>query len=409
MPAYRYQALDAAGDRQEGRIEAASAEIARRLLRDRRLSPLALEAVSSPPDSRRTRSSGSRPRRQDALPLRTMAIAFRQLATLSASGVRIEEALRVAARQAATPRAASILDRARSQVTDGQSLAAALSDAGGAFPDHLIASVASGERSGRLADVLGHLASQLEQSDATQGRLGLALLYPGILAGVSILMVTLLMIFVVPDIVRVFAARDVQLPWLTRGLIALSDGLARHGVQIALLLLAGGLLAHVWARRPRNRLRLHRMATTTPGLARISRQLNAARFAGVMATLVQSGVPLLEALRTARDAVSNLHVRAQVEIAARRVHDGGSLSSAIEQCRCFPPMLVAMIASGEVGGRLGAALEQASREQQRELEKTIAALVALVEPLVLLVMGGVVLMLVLAILAPIVSINNLPV
>jgi general secretion pathway protein F len=224
---------------------------------------------------------------------------------------------------------------------------------------------------------------------------------------VSLGIITLLMTYVMPDIVRVFTSRGADLPLLTRGLIVLSEAVRSYGL-IALLCFAIGLLAYQrWLVVPANRARVHRWLAQGRLTARFVTRINAAQFSGTLATLVQSRVPLVEALTAASAVTPNLFIRARVEAATARVREGASLREAIGAAAVFPPILIAMIASGEAGGNLGDTLAQAAADQQRDLDAWVRTLVALVEPAILLVMGGLVMMMVLAILLPIVSMNSL--
>jgi general secretion pathway protein F len=235
----------------------------------------------------------------------------------------------------------------------------------------------------------------------------LALLYPALLGLVSLGIVLMLMTFVVPDIVRVFRDRGADLPLLTRLLIGLSDGLRNYGPYLLGGLVLAGLAAAQALRAPANRQRLDRLlaeARLTRGLVR---RMNAAQFGGTLATLVMSRVPVAEALAVAADVMPNLHIRERVTEVVGKVTQGMGLHRALAEAGCFPPMMLAMVASGEAGGDLGRALEHAAAEEQRDLDATVRAVVALVEPAILLVMGGVVMALVLAILMPIISLNGL--
>jgi general secretion pathway protein F len=267
--------------------------------------------------------------------------------------------------------------------------------------------VAAGEASGRLPDVLNHLAEFVENRQANGQKLQLALLYPALLAAVSFGMMVLLMVYVVPDIVRVFVSRGADLPLLTRMMIAISWFLQSFGLYLLLAMAVGGLFAARWMRVPANRLRLHRMFTERRPFRRFSRQLNAARFAGSLATLVGSAVPLVEALHAAAAVTPNRWVQEKALGVAQRVREGISLRAAMQEAGVFPTMLVAIVASGESSGRLAPALGRAAHELERELDALVSTLVSLVEPLVLLVMGGLVLLMVLAILLPIINLNNL--
>ena len=402
MPAFSYRAVDPAGQPQRGMIEASSAAGARRLLRDRQLLPTAVEAAgpSSAP-SRVARLFGPR------IGARALATVTRQLATLIGSDVRIEEALRLVAQQADSAALGGVLLAIRGNVLEGQSFAAALGDQRSAFPEYYRASVAAGEQSGRLAEVLAHLAEFVESRHRNQQKVQLALLYPALLALISLGMMTLLLVYVVPDIVKVFVSRGAALPFLTRALIALSGGVARWGWLVALLLLLAGIAARRWLAIPANRLALDRRLATSRPFARFSRQHNAARFAGSLATLVQSGVPLVEALAAAAAVTPNRHIRAQALGVTTRVREGASLNAAMAEAAIFPSMLIAIVASGESSGKLGATLGRGATELERELDSLVTTLVALVEPAVLLLMGGLVMLMVLAILLPIINLNNI--
>ncbi|PZO92056.1 MAG: type II secretion system protein GspF [Sphingomonas sanxanigenens] len=402
MPAFLYRAVDAAGAQSKGVIEAASELGARRALRERALLPVSIEPTR---DKGATPGLGFLSRRR--VGPRALATFTRQLSTLIGSGVRIEEALNLVARQAETTAVSSLLVNVRGAILDGRTFASALSDHPGAFPEYYRASIAAGEQSGKLGDVLAHLADFVERRHRTQQKVQLALLYPALLAGVAIGMVTLLLIYVVPDIVRVFVSRGAELPLLTRLLIALSSGLQNYGLILVAVLAIGGFLWARWLRAPENRLRFHRFLATRRPFKRFSRQMNAARFAGTLATLVQSAVPLVEALAAAAAVTPNRHIRAQALAVAERVKEGSSLSSAMREAEAFPAMLIAIVASGENSGQLGDALGRAGAELERELDALVTTLVALVEPAVLLLMGGMVLLMVLAILLPIIGLNDL--
>lgn len=402
MPAFLYRAVDAAGTQSRGVIEAASELGARRALRERALLPVSIEPTR---DKGETPGLGFLSRRR--VGPRALATFTRQLSTLIGSGVRIEEALNLVARQAETTAVSSLLVNVRGAILDGRTFASALGDHPGAFPEYYRASIAAGEQSGKLGDVLAHLADFVERRHRTQQKVQLALLYPALLATVAIGMVTLLLIYVVPDIVRVFVSRGAELPLLTRLLIALSSGLQNYGLILVAVLAIGGFLWARWLRVPDNRLRFHRFLATRRPFARFSRQMNAARFAGTLATLVQSAVPLVEALAAAAAVTPNRHIRAQALAVAERVKEGSSLSSAMREAEAFPAMLIAIVASGENSGQLGDALGRAGAELERELDALVTTLVALVEPAVLLLMGGMVLLMVLAILLPIIGLNDL--
>lgn len=407
MAAYAFEAVDAAGKSTRGVIEAASAAAARQTLRQRRLLPVSVAA--SAVSSARTAGPAAglsallRPR----VGSKALAAVTRQLSTLIGSDIRIEEALRIVARQHARGPAGPILGAIRASVVEGRSLAAALAEHPVTFPAFYRASIAAGERSGRLPEVLNHLTDFVENRERARRKVQLALLYPALLAVVSGLMIVLMLVYVVPDIVKVFVSRGAELPLLTRGLIGLSGFVQTWGWLVGLAVLAAMVAGRQWLRVPANRMTLARWIATRPPTRRFSRQLNAARFAGSLATLVNSDVPLVEAVQAAAAVTPNAHVRARAEHVAARLRQGSGLGRAMTEADVFPDMLLAIVASGESGGRLGPSLERASRDLDQEMESLTTALVALVEPMILILMGGVVLLLMLAILMPIVNLNSL--
>lgn len=406
MPAFSYKAVDAAGKSSKGVLEAANAGAARRALRERNLLPTSVEMTDRPVGEAKPGIdlSGLFRKRIGA---RALSTVTRQIATLVSSDIRIEESLRLVAAQADTPAMAGLLLNVRGGIMDGRSFAQALGDHPAAFPEFYRASVAAGEQSGRLPEVLNHLAEFVEHRHRNQQKVQLALLYPALLAVVSVGMMVLLLVYVVPDIVKVFVSRGAELPFLTRALIALSAGFQSYGLVLAGVIALAVIGWRAWVKVPGNRLRFHRFLATTRPVAAFSRKHNAARFAGSLATLVQSMVPLVEALNAAAAVTPNLHVRERARAVAARVREGASLQTGMTEAAIFPSMLVAIVASGESSGRLGPALGRAAGELDRELEQAVSTLVALVEPAVLLMMGGLVLLMVLAILLPIINLNNL--
>lgn len=403
MGAFLYRAVDGQGRNAKGVIEAANAAAARKVLRDRALLPVSVEPTAP---SRAARTGVTVPRGL-RLGMRALTLLTRQLATLIASGVRVEDALRIVAEQAGAPRQATLLLNLRAAVLDGRSLAAALDDYPRVFGQFYRATVRAGESSGRLGEVMEHLAAHVETRAQNRQTVQLALLYPALLTLVSLGVITALLTFVVPDIVRVFSSRGAELPFLTRALIALSDGIGRYGLPVvaALAVLATGGVGLL--RAPERRRRWHRMLTRLPGLGGLVRQIASAQYSATLATLTVSRVPLAEALAAAAATVPNLHIRTKAERVALRVREGAPLARAMSEAEVFPPLLIAMVASGEASGKLGESLERAAASEGRNIEAKVAAIVALVEPGVLLLMGSVVMLLVLSILMPIMGLNSL--
>ena len=408
MAAFRFKALDDAGKPHIGMLEAVSPVAARQQLRARNLLPL--EVIASAKAERTVEASAgsmaSAARSGPRMSISSLTLVTRQMATLLGSGLRIEDALSTIA-QGLPPKVAGTLLTVRASVLEGRSFGDALAAYPLIFSDFYRASVRAGEAAGKLDQVMTHLAAFVENRARNRQTVQLALLYPALLAVVSLSIITLLMAFVVPDIVRVFTSRGTDLPFLTRALIAVSALVRNYGLYAGAALILASFAWGRWLRLPSNKLRWHRMLAKGHLTAKLVQRMNASQFAGTLATLVQSRVPLIEALTAAADVTPNLHIRARVAEITEKVRQGTGLKRAMDEAAVFPPMLVAMVASGEATGNLGAALDHAATDQQRDLDAWVRAMVALVEPAILLVMGGMVMVMVLAILLPIVSMNGL--
>lgn len=403
MAAYAYLALDAQGRQHKGLLEADSPRQARALLRERQLSPLQVSAARAREDEQPRHGL----RLSRGLSAAELALLTRQLATLIQAALPIEEALRAAAAQAASARVKGMLLAVRSGVLEGQSLAQSLAAFPAAFPELYRATVAAGEHAGHLGLVLEQLADYTEQRQQSRQKIQLALLYPLILMIASLTIVGFLLGYVVPDVVKVFVNTGQSLPTLTRGLIAVS-ALVKHWGWLILLLLAGGLvLLRLWLRPPTRRQRWHALQLRLPLFGRLLRATQTARFASTLAILCRSGVPLVDALAIAAAVIGNLHIRHKVMLAAQQVREGSSLTRALQASEEFPPMMLHMIASGEKSGELEQMLARTARNQENDLAAQVALLVGLFEPFMLVFMGGVVLLIVLAILLPILSLNQL--
>ena len=411
MAAFLFRAVDSAGRPQNGVIEAGSAAGARATLRERQLLPISVEATTKPVKSAGAPTADkpalSITRKRSGIKGRDLTLVTRQLATLISSDVRIEEAIRTVAEQNRSTHIASILLNVRAGILDGRTFAQALGDYPETFTDFYRASIAAGEQSGKLGSVLLHLSDFVENRQKNRQTVQLALLYPALLAGVSLMIIVLLLTFVVPDIVRVFISRGAELPFLTRALIVVSDAISTYGWIAAIVLGVSLLLWFRWLAVPKNRLSVHKALSQNALTSRFSAQVNASQFVGTLATLVQSDVPLVDALKASSGVTPNFYIREKIAGITTRVQEGVSLRAAVNEAACFPPMVAAMIASGENSGNLGPALARAAADQSQELDARVTALVALVEPAILLLMGGIVLVLVLSIMLPIIGLNNL--
>ena len=295
----------------------------------------------------------------------------------------------------------------RARVLEGQSLSHSLAAFPDAFPQIYRAMIEAGEHSGRLGEVLERLADYTENRESLRDKVMIAFIYPALVTVVAIAVVGLLLVYVVPQVTRVFANLGQTLPLVTRILIAMSDFARASGLfwlgGLVVALVAGAFLLRDEGRRRR----WHGWLLRLPIVGRLIRTVNAARFSDTLGILTSSGVPLLPSLQSAAAVVTNLPMRAAVEEAVRRVREGGALAPALGAAKLFPPLVVHLIASGEATGRLDTMLARAAEAQSRELENWIRGLTALLEPLLILAMGAIVLFVVVAILLPIFEMNQL--
>ena len=401
MAAFEYRALDPQGRQRKGILEADSSRQVRQMLRERQLAPLEVTAA------RQQEAGGGRWQLRRGISAAELALLTRQLATLVQAALPIEEALGAAAAQAGSARIQAMLLAVRARVLEGHSLAEALKAFPAAFPELYRATVAAGEHAGHLGPVLERLADYTEQRQQSRQKIQLALLYPMILMIASLAIVGFLLGYVVPDVVRVFIDSGQELPTLTRGLIAVSDGVRDWGWLALPLLIAALFAARRALRDEALRLRWHRLLLRLPLLGGLLRTTECARFASTLAILTRSGVPLVEALGIASQVIGNRLIRGEVREAARKVREGGSLTRALEATGQFPPMMLHMIASGERSGELDQMLARTASTQESDLAARVAVLVGLFEPFMLVFMGATVLVIVLAILMPILSLNQL--
>lgn len=392
MPAFEYQAVDAQGRRQRGVLQADTARAARQLLRERALLPLEVDAVTS---SRRTALW------QPRLSARELALLTRQLATLLKAGLPVDEALGAVAEQSESRLARRILAELRARVVEGSSLAAAMLGFESSFPEMYRASVLAGEQSGQLDVVLARLAEHVERGDDLRQRVWLALAYPLLLLGLSLALVAALMTWVVPQLIEVFAGMGQRLPPLTRGLIVVSDFVQAWGLALLVGFTALLVAAAVLLRQPGPRRRFQALLLGLPLFGSLLRGAATARFARTLALLSGSAVPVLDALRIAAEVLGNLPMRDAVREVALRVREGSGLARALGASGLFPPIAVHLVASGERSGQLEPLLEQLALYQEREVESRLGALMAVLGPLAILMVGGLVLLIVLAILLPI--------
>lgn len=406
MAAFSYRALDASGKTVKGVLEGDSERQIRSQLRAQKLKPLSVQSVGQKEEGERTQPRlFSRARRLNS---KDLSLITRQLASLVQSGLPLDEALQVAARQSRKEGIKGLLLQVRSRVVEGRSLAQALGEHPRAFDHMYRAMVRAGESSGFLGQILERLAEYTETSQHTRQRLQMAMVYPFVLLGVSITVIAILMAFVVPDLIAMFQHSERELPMLTKILIAVSNFVSSlWGLATFILLVLSGFLFTVWLRNDKNRVRWHRFLLRVPIIKDVLVQADSSRFASTLAILLSSGVPLLEALRIAGQVLGNHVLRASTHDVAAAVQEGTSLNRAMDRAGVFPPLLVQMVASGEANGTLSEQLNHAARNQERELEMMLGTTMGLLEPFTVVFMGVIITMIVMAILLPIFNINQM--
>lgn len=403
MAAYEYIALDARGKQQKGVLEADSVRQIRQLLRDQGLVPLEVDAA------REQQLSGGFSlanfgRRLGAL---DRVLFTRQLATLIAAGLPIEEALQAIAQQTEKQTVRSLVMAIRSKLLEGHSLAGSLADYPGSFSHLYRSTIAAGEQSGFLDKVLDNLATYEERQFESSRDVEMAMLYPVLLTLFAFGIVGALMVYVVPDMIGVLENMGQELPLSTRILIGLSEFTQSYWWLILGIIAAVAFGIRFLLQQPGARLAWDRQKLSLPLVARITRSANAARYANTLSILTSSGVPLVEAMNIAAEVVSNQWLKRRLADATQRVSEGSSLRAALESVGYFPPMLLHMVASGESSGELDTMLEKVAIYQQTEVERIVTTLVRLFEPAMLVVMAVLVMFIVMAILLPILTMNQL--
>lgn len=402
MAAYEYTALDTTGREHRGVLDGDSARQVRQLLRDQALLPVAVSEVTDAEPKRVFRISFG-----TGISTTDLALLTRQLSTLVRSGIPLEEALLAVSQQSEKARVQSVVAGVRARVLEGRTLAEGLGAFPKVFPEIYRATVSAGEQSGHLDAVLERMADYTENRQVLQQKIRNAMIYPVLLTVICLGIVSLLLGYVVPEVVRVFEAGQRELPILTRILIGASDFLRAWWWLLLIVVSAAAWAFRRWLREPASRRRFDLMKLRLPVIGRITRGNNAARFARTFSILTASAVPVLEALRIAGEVVTNSPMRQAVQDAAVRVREGAPIARSLAASKLFPPMLVHLIASGETSGELESMLERAADNQERELDGVVNTAVGILGPVMILVMGGFVFMIVIALLLPIFQLNQL--
>lgn len=404
MPAYSYQALDAGGKTRSGVLDADTAKSARGVLRSQQLVPLSVQALGG------AQTSGANPRgawARRAFSAQQRSVWTRQLAGLVSAGLPLERALSALADEAETEAQRDLVATIRAEVNGGSPLGTALAQHPSEFSGIYVAVVSAGEHSGQLGLVLERLADDLEEQQNLAAKLIGAALYPAIVSVVALAIVLFLLAYVVPQIAAVFAGSKQALPLLTRIMLAVSDGVRAYGLAAlaALIVLAAGARL-AWSGAA-FRSKVDAAWLRLPVLGRMSRSYNAARFAGTLAMLASAGVPILKALQAAAETLNNRAMRDDALEALALVREGAPLASALARNRRFPALLSMFARLGEQTGRLPQMLDRAAEQLRTEVQRRALQLATLLEPLLIVVMGLVVMLIVLAVLMPIIQLNQL--
>ncbi|WP_392340429.1 type II secretion system inner membrane protein GspF [Moritella marina] len=403
MPAFSYLAMDKKGKKTKGVLEADGPKQARNILREKGLTPLEVEMSA---EAERKKASGGFSFKR-GISTADMALLTRQLSTLIAASLPLEESLKAVAEQSELPRIQNMILAVRSRVVEGHTLAESFAEFPHAFDDLYCAMVASGEKSGHLDKVLNRLADYTEQRQKMKNQLTQAMIYPVMLTLVAIGVVSLLLTSVVPKVVGQFEHMGQELPQITQILIALSDFVSNYGLYLVIMVVLMIIVVKRLLLKPANRLFFDERLLTVPVLGKVSRGINTARFARTLSILNASAVPLLESMSIAGQVLTNMHARRLVEGATSRVREGTSLRASLTETKLFPPMMLHMIASGEQSGELGPMLERAADNQDSQFESQVSIALGIFQPLLVVSMSFVVLFIVMAILQPILSLNQM--
>jgi general secretion pathway protein F len=407
MPRYSYVAIDEDGRQKRGGLEAANENAARAALHKRKLLPVQVAPSGAAADAAITTDAPMPALRGEALSHRALLIVTRQLATLIDAAVPVDEALAMISAQQDNAAAKRIVADVHAGVLEGMRLADAMGRHPKSFSGLYRAAVAGGERSGKLGAVLQRLTDYLARAQALRSKITTAMIYPAALSAVALTVITCLMLFVVPSLTEQFQTFGAQLPLLTRILIGVSGFLVTFW---PLLLLAAAAMLWIGAlalRRDRVRTALDGAVLRAPLVGKWAQAVNASRFVRAVSTLTASGLPMLDAVRAARESAPNRVVSAAIAAMAARIEEGESLSAAMRRSGVVPPMIAYMAASGENAGELPAMLEKAADQVDQEFEAFTTSALALLEPAVIVVMGVVVAGIVLAIMLPILQLNRL--
>lgn len=397
---FDFEAVDAQGKTVRGAVEGDTPKAARAMLRARDLHVMQIREATANP----ARFSHWF---VQSVSTSDLTLFLRQLASLVQAAMPIVEALETISVNSDKRSFTRLVNEIRISVVEGQPLADAFRTSRKSFPAYVTATIEAGERSGALGEVLERLADEVENQDQFQRKIRTALVYPTLITTVAMLVVASLLVFVVPQIVEMFDSLDQALPPLTLAVMAVSDFTRDYGQLVSITLAIFAIIFKIWLKQDRFRSLVQRFWVRLPVIGRIIRTSNATRFARVFALLHESGTPVLEALKNSAEVVGFLPMRAAIERARLKVREGSSLYNALTNEAALPPMILYMLGSGEASGQLGPLLNKAADNQEHQLDNLTRKILAVFEPLMVLLMGTLVLLIVLAILLPIFEMNQM--
>lgn len=406
MAAFDYKAVDSKGKIKKGIVEADSARQARTMLREKSLmptevSPCLQQSNDKSGQPNKARIKGGKVSASD------LALITRQLSTLVESGLPIEESLMAVGEQCEKANIRSMIMAIRTKVTEGYGLAESMAEYPQIFNNLFRAMVSAGEQSGHLDKVLDRLADYTEQREQMQSQLVQALIYPIIMTVVAVGVISVLLTQVVPEIVGQFDHMGANLPTTTKILIASSDFLSAYGLYLTLTGIGVIFLIAQLLKKPDYKMAFHQRIINVPGIGKVVKGLNTARFARTLSILTASAVPLLDSMKISGHVLDNLYMKKRIKEASDRVREGTSLKAALDETKLFPPMMMHMIASGEKSGELENMLERSADNQDKAFEALVSISLKAFEPALMVAMAGIVLFIVMAILQPILQLNNM--
>ena len=408
MAVFQYKAINEKGKQIKGVEEADSARQVRQALRSKGLMPTEVEEVKGKLGQNEPATKTSIfGKRRFKISVSDLSLITRQLATLVQSGLPLEESLKAVAQQSEKTNVATMIMAVRARVLEGFSLADSLRGYPQIFDDLFCATVAAGEKSGHLDEVLNRLADYNEKRNITRGKIIQALVYPIMLTVIAIAVISGLLAYVVPQVTEQFISSGQVLPLATRILIGASDFVRAYGIYVVVIIMLAMVLIQRLLTKHENRFKWHQAQLKLPVLGKVVRGLNTARFARTLSILTASAVPLLESMRIAGEVLLNLKMKDAMQKAADRVREGSSLRAALQETKLFPPIMLHMIASGEKSGELEQMLGRAADNQDREFDGIITIALGMMAPAVLVIMAAVVLFIVIAILQPILEMQNM--